>query len=127
MALSPEDLEQVGTYVKSHLPEWLPQNVLDLSERITRVETELVSQRELMREGFAGMEKRFEQVDKRFEQVDKRFEDMQHNMDKRFEAMDKRFESLQHNMDRRFNATQWFMGTGFAAVVLVVTLLEYLS
>jgi flagellar capping protein FliD len=120
MALSPEDLEQVGTYVKSHLPEWLPQNVLDLSERITRVETELVSQRELMREGFAGMEKRFEQIDKRFE-------DMQHNMDKRFEAMDKRFESLQHNMDRRFNATQWFMGTGFAAVVLVVTLLEYLS
>lgn len=141
MALSPEDLEQVGTYVKSHLPQWLPQNVLDLSERITRVETELVSQHELMREGFAGMEKRFEQVDKRFEQVDKRFEqvdkrfeqvdkrfeDMQHNMDKRFEAMDKRFESLQHNMDRRFNATQWFMGTGFAAVVLVVTLLEYLS
>ena len=53
MALSPEDLEQVGTYVKSHLPEWLPKNVLDLSERITRVETELVSQRELI-----GMERR---------------------------------------------------------------------
>ena len=65
-------------------------------------------------------------MDKRFQQVDKRFEDMQHNMDKRFESMDKRFESLQHNMDKRFNATQWFMGTGFAAVVLVVTLLEYL-
>jgi hypothetical protein len=116
MALSPEDLEQVGTYVKSHLPQWLPQNVLDLSERITRVETELVSQRELMREGFAAMEKRFEQVDKRFEQVDKRFE-----------QVDKRFEDMQHNMDKRFNATQWFMGTGFAAIVVVVTLLEYLS
>ena len=141
MALSPEDLEQVGSYVKSHLPEWLPANVINLSERITRVESELVSQRELMREGFDNMQKRFEQVDKRFEQVDKRFEqverrfeqvdkrfeDMQHNMDRRFEQVDKRFEDLQHNMDRRFNATQWFIGSGFAALVVVVTLLEYLG
>ena len=141
MALSPEDLEQVGSYVKSHLPEWLPANVINLSERIARVESELVTQRELMREGFDSMQKRFEQVDKRFEQVekrfeqvDKRFEDMQHNMDRRFEQVDKRFEDMQHNMDRRFeqidkrfNATQWFIGSGFAALVVVVTLLEYLG
>jgi hypothetical protein len=106
MALSPEDLEQVGTYVKSHLPQWLPTNVIDLSERITRVEEELKSQRELMKEGFAHM--------------DNRFESIQHNMDTRFE-------SVQHNMDRRFTATQWFMGTGFAALILLVSLLEYLS
>jgi hypothetical protein len=95
MALSPEDLDQVGTYVKTHLPEWLPTHVLDLSERITRVEEELKLQRELMEEGFA-------------------------NVDNRFEAM-------QHNMDKRFNATQWFMGTGLAALIVLVTLLEYLA
>jgi hypothetical protein len=117
MALSPEDLEQVGTYVKSHLPDWLPGNVINLSERITRVESELVSQRQLMREGFDNMQQRFE--------------DMQHTMDKRFEdlqhTMDKRFEDLQQNMDKRFNVTQWFMATGFAAVIVAVTVLQYLS
>jgi hypothetical protein len=95
MALSPEDLDQVGTYVKTHLPEWLPTHVLNLSERIARVEEELKLQRELMKEGFA-------------------------NVDNRFEAM-------QHNMDKRFNVTQWFMGTGLAALIVLVTRLEYLA
>ena len=102
MALSPEDLEQVGSYVKSHLFDWLPGNVINLSERITRVESELVSQRELIREGFAN--------------TDRRFEDMQYSMDRRFEQMDK-----------RFTATQWSIGSGFAALVVAVTLLQYLS
>ena len=48
--------------------------MLQLSERIIRVEEELKAQRELMKQGFDQMEKRFEQIDKRFEQVDKRFD-----------------------------------------------------
>ena len=62
MSLSNEDLQQVGTYVQAHLSEWMPWNVLNLSERIVRVEEELKSLGRRM--------------DERFEAVDKRFEDM---------------------------------------------------
>ena len=39
---------------------------IELRERMIRVEEELKHQRELMQQGFAMMEKRFQQVDKRF-------------------------------------------------------------
>jgi len=115
MALAQEDLElikqQLGTYVKEHLSDWLAEQSLgkppvvyeiELRERMVRVEEELRHQRELMREGFAQADKRFEQIDKRFEQVDKRFEVMQATMDKRFEQVEKRFEVMQATMDKRF-------------------------
>jgi len=66
---------------------------------MVRVEEELKHQRELMREGFAQMEKRVEQIDARFEA-------MQTNMEKRFEQVDKRFESMQANTDKRFEGVQ---------------------
>ena len=59
MALTKRDLEQVGNYVRAHLIEWLPVPVLELNERIVRVEEELKAQRELM-------ERRFDHVDRRF-------------------------------------------------------------
>ena len=68
---------------------------IELRERTVRVEEELKAQRELMREGFA-------QTEKRFEQIDKRFELMQQQMDQRFDAVDKRFE------DMRSYSTRWF-------------------
>ena len=69
MALSDRDLQQVGRYVQAHLIEWLPAPVLQLNERIVRVEEELKSQRELMKQGF-------EQVDKRFGDMNSRFNAM---------------------------------------------------
>jgi predicted RNase H-like nuclease (RuvC/YqgF family) len=77
MALTDEDLKQVGSYVQSHLIEWLPKNVIDLSERTARLDERLEKHAALMQQGFNEMEKRFEQVDRRFEQVDKRFDDLQ--------------------------------------------------
>ncbi|MFW5850154.1 MAG: hypothetical protein ACOCXN_10335 [Spirochaetota bacterium] len=59
MALSDRDLEQVGNYVRAHLIEWLPVPVLELNERIVRVEEELKAQRELMQRGFEQVERRF--------------------------------------------------------------------
>ena len=104
MALAEQDIE----FIKQHLGEWLTEASLgkppavyeiELRERMIRVEEELKHQRELMRQGFAMMDKRFEeilhQLDKRFDAVDKRFEEMQHQLDKRFEAVDKRFETMQ--------------------------------
>ena len=90
MPLTNDDLEQVGTYVRAHLTEWLPWNVLDLSERIVRVEEELKSQGRRM--------------DERFEAVDRRFEDLQSSMDRRFadmqSGMDKRFEDMHRHTNR---------------------------
>jgi len=69
MALREEELEQIGGYVKTHLGEWMVEAHLgkplavyevELREQIGRVEVELKHQRELMQEGFARMDRRFE-------------------------------------------------------------------
>ena len=77
MDLSEKSLETIGRYVRQNLPEWLQQMELpgrrewelQLTERIVRVEEELKAQRELMQQGFAGVEKRLELGEKRLEQV----------------------------------------------------------
>ncbi len=109
MALTQEDLRQVTTYLQAHIEEWLPQPVLHLSERIVRVEEELKHQRELMMQGFAN-------VDRRFEDVNRRFEAMQSYMDRRFE-----------DMDKRFSALTWMIGIGFVVVTSLVTVFALLA
>ena len=124
MELSAETLEAIGRYVRGNLGAWMREVDLDrdieLRERTVRVEEELKAQRELMREGFAQMEKRFdlmqeqmdrrfEEVGKQFEQVDKRFELMQEQMDRRFEEVDKHFEQVDRRFeDMRSYSTRWF-------------------
>ncbi|MFW5685411.1 MAG: hypothetical protein ACOC0O_02050 [Spirochaetota bacterium] len=98
MALTERDLEQVGTYVQSHLYEWLPAPVLQLSERIIRVEEELKSQRDLMKQGFEQVERRFEHVERRFEQV-----------------------------ERRFTGVMWLIGTGFVLLSTLMSLYTFLA
>ena len=118
MALAKEDI----AFIKEHLGEWLAEVSLgkppavyeiELRERMVRVEEELKHQRELMRQGFAQVERRFEQVEKRFEQVDKRFE----QIDKRFEQFDRRFDELIKRNDRHF---LWLIGfiTTIAALII---------
>jgi predicted nucleic acid-binding Zn-ribbon protein len=134
VTLTEQDIE----FIKANMAGWLAEQSLgkppavyeiELRERMVRVEEELSHQRELMREGFAQMEKRFEQVDKHFEQVDRRFELMQSSMDKRFEQVDKRFESvhqdireLQRRMDRFMI---WSFGTTVAVGGVVVSVLKF--
>ncbi len=90
--LKEENLEQIGSYVREHLGDWLKQdNVIPmdvyrfsiesrtLSERIVRVEECLKSQGQLLEKMLVQFDKRFEQVDKHFEQVNKRFEQMNKN------------------------------------------------
>ena len=108
MTLGDEELQKIGLYVQFHLPEWFERSIsaykrdreIDLLERMVRVEEELKSQRELMKQGF--------------ETVDKRFESMQKQTDSRFESMDKRFSSL-----------QWFMGIGFTMLAIILTVFKY--
>ena len=70
MALAQEDIE----FIKNNLGIWLAEQSLgkppvvykiELRERMVRVEEELKHQRELMRQGFALIEKRFAQIEKR--------------------------------------------------------------
>ena len=101
MELSQENLETIGSYVRKNLRNWLGetfsesylQRDLELRDRMIRVEEELKTQRELMKQGFEQIELRFQQVDKRFEQVDKRFET-------HFDQVNKRFDDMQHHMNR---------------------------
>ena len=132
MELTQSQLQQIAEYVKSQLPDWVyrsePPNK-DIHDRILVVEQELKAQRELMRQGFEAMDKRFEalqhNMDKRFEASDKRFESLQHNMDKRFESlqhgMDKRFEAV----DKRFSMLQWMWGGGVVLITLLMSLYQF--
>ncbi len=153
MALKEEELSQIGSYVKDHLPEWLtginliqylPDYDRELRERQIRVEEELKNQRELMKQGFDLMEKRFEQMEKRFEQVDKRFEQVDkrfEQIDKRFEQVDKRFEQVDKHfeelrtdtnrrfeeVDKRFNRITVLITTGFAMITVLITVFKFIS
>ena len=128
MALAEQDIE----FIKQHLGEWLTEVSLgkppavyeiELRERMIRVEEELKHQRELMQQGFAMMDKRFEemqqQIDKRFDAVDKRFEEMQQQMDKRFEAVDKRFEAMDKRFEEITSRLDRFMVWSFSTTVTV--------
>lgn len=128
MALAEQDIE----FIKQHLGEWLTEVSLgkppavyeiELRERMIRVEEELKHQRELMQQGFAMMDKRFEamqhQMDKRFDAVDKRFEEMQQQMDKRFEAVDKRFEAMDKRFEEITSRLDRFMVWSFSTTVTV--------
>ncbi len=91
MELTEKTLEQIGSYVREHLGAWVRSLNSPLTvqmdpgflERMVRVEEELKAQRDLMKQGFVQMEKRFEAVDKRFEEhfalTNARFEDARHH------------------------------------------------
>ena len=72
MALAQEDIE----FIKNNLGLWLAERTLgktpmgfeiELRERMVRVEEALKHQRELMRQGFDLIEKRFAQIEKRLD------------------------------------------------------------
>ena len=72
MALAQEDIE----FIKNKLGIWLAEQSLgktpmmyeiELRERLVRVEEALKHQRELMRQGFDLIEKRFAQIEKRLD------------------------------------------------------------
>jgi len=130
VALKEEELDVIGKYVKTHLNEWLGDtNVLpffrqiDIVERITTVETGIISLQEQLKQQLGFMEKRFDQVDKRFEQVDKRFEQMQINFDKRFEQVDKLFEQV----NVRFKQMFAYFTTSFIILAALMSLYQFLG
>ena len=77
MPLGSAEIEQIGTYVRANLAEWMEDIVGPrLLGRTARVEDELTFQRELISSRFEAVDKRFEEMLHRFDTVDKRFEDM---------------------------------------------------
>jgi hypothetical protein len=121
---------------------WSVSREIESISRTSRVETSIEYLGKQMVDGFARMDKRFEDLihymDKRFEQMDKRFEelihhtdsrfqDLIHQMDKRFEQVDKRFEDLIHHMDKRFSLIQWTMGIGFTMITILMSVYQFLS
>ena len=110
MELTKEQLEQIGSYIesnfdrfsaKSNIVQLRPYDI-QLIERMTRIEEELRSQRELMQLGF--------------NQMDKRFESMQKQSDTRFDDMNKKFTMI-----------TWMMTAGFTIIATVITLISIFS
>ena len=142
MEFTKEQLEQIGSYIESNFDRFgAKSNVVQLRpydiqliERMTRIEEELRSQREIllkqnetMQFGFTQMDKRFEsmqkQMDERFAAVDKRFDDV----NKRFNDVNKRFDDVNKRFDdvnKRFSMMMWMMTAGFSIIATVITLLS---
>ena len=131
MELTKEQLEQIGSYIESNFDRFgAKSNVVQLRpydiqliERMTRIEEELRSQREIILKQNETMQFGFSQMDKRFEtmqkQMDSRFEAVQKQMDERFTAVDKRFD----DMNKKFTMMMWMMSAGFTIIATVITLL----
>ena len=136
--------------------DWSVNREIETISRTSKIETSIEYLGKQMVDGFARMDKRFEDLihymDKRFEQMDKRFEDLIHHMDqrfhqmdkrfedlihqmdkrfeqvdKRFEQVDKRFEDLIHHMDKRFSLIQWTMGIGFTMITVLMSVYQFLG
>ena len=120
MKLTEEQLEQIGSYIESNFDRFgAKSNVIQLRpydiqliERMTRIEEELKTQRELFLKQNETIQFGFNQMDKRFEQVDKRFESMQKQMDARFDDVNKKFSMM-----------MWMTSAGFTIIATVITLL----
>ena len=132
MQLEKEQLDQIGSYVRTHINEWLDEtssrySQTRLGERIIRVEEELKSQREILTRGFDQIDKRLElmqsQTEKRFEQVDKRLELMQSQTEKRFEFMERQFDKRFEQVDKRFNQLMWMIGIGFSLTAASISIM----
>ncbi|MBU2737872.1 hypothetical protein [Acidithiobacillus concretivorus] len=133
MTIAESDLEQIGTYVRNHMGEWLAQLSLgkppavyeiELRERMVRVEEALHQTNLRLEQGFQLMEKRFEQIEKRFEQVDKRFELMEKRIDqidKRIDQIDKRLDLMTLRIDRFMI---WSFGTTVSVGAIVIAAIK---
>jgi len=114
MELGEKELEKIGIYVRSHLPEWMGEvrreRELDLVERVVRVEAELKNLREVMEVRFNAVQTELKAFHQRFEDVNKRFEDV----NTRFEDMDKRFSQI-----------QWTMGIGFTLLAALMAVFNF--
>ncbi|MDA8176712.1 MULTISPECIES: hypothetical protein [Acidithiobacillus] len=133
MTIAESDLEQIGTYVRNHMGEWLAQLSLgkppavyeiELRERMVRVEEALHQTNLRLEQGFQLMDKRFDQVDKRFEQVDKRFELMEKRIDqidKRIDQIDKRLDLMTLRIDRFMI---WSFGTTVSVGAIVIAAIK---
>ena len=119
MAVTQKDLNQISDYIKGQFFEWIetvpPRTIhrdysFELHERMIRVEEELKTQRELMKQGFEQVDKRFEQADKRFEQVDKRFESMENH-----------FTELSRRM---FHFMIWSFGSTATAAGIIIAVMK---
>ena len=116
MAIGEKDLERIGEYVESKLPQWLEKISHEsgrswlfaadraLFERVVHIDEQLTGIERRMDERFEQFERRFEQVDKRFEDVNKRFEDM----------------------NKRFTSTQWLIGILVTLFMAVNTAIQML-
>lgn len=130
MEITEKQLEKIGDYVKNNFDRLsngsryaqIRSADLQIIERITRIEEEMKSQREIIMFGFQQTEKRFDDINKRFEDVNRRFD----GVNKRFDDTNKRFDDVNKRFDdvnARFRAMMWAMGIGVTVISLTISLI----
>ena len=95
-------------------------NLNQLDNRVVRVEEELKNQRELMMQGFANSDKRFEVMQI---QMDRRFDESRIAMKEGFERVDRQFEAI----NKKFFFMATLMGLGFTAIIVSMAVFKFLS
>lgn len=111
-------LEQIGSYVKSHLGEWIREgNVYPFPHQGAGNEHEVLRKIDNVEGQLKFHNEKLEQMMVR---SDKRFETIQH-------SMDRRFEDLLHFMDRRLGLQTWIIGGGFTLMGTLITLFKFLG
>jgi tetrahydromethanopterin S-methyltransferase subunit G len=88
----------------------LSQELLQLPERVGRVELQVAELRRELAEMDARLTGRLDSVDQRFDSVDRRFDSVDQrfdSVDRRFDSVDRRFDSVDRRLDsvdRRFDS-----------------------
>ena len=127
MELSQEQKNFIGEYVRGHYQEWISpitenrsisEREMEIRERIVRVEESLDKQYELMRQGFAQMDKRFEMLTN---QMNARFESNTEQTNSRFELLTGQMNTRFEQVDRRFNQMFAYFTTGMVILGVLIT------
>ncbi len=125
-AVDQKQLDQIGTFVKDHIGQWIREQNLyaipqgergldkELLERMITVEQQLKFQNEKLELMMQQSDKRFDEsrqyMEKRFDSAESRYNDLREDMNLRFDesrqSMDKRFDESQKAMDKRFESAE---------------------
>ena len=125
--------------------EDLKDLMMEVKERVVKLEEKSIHQMQLIDERFAFLTKsineRFAAVDKRFEDlirnmnerfatVDKRFEDMDkrfNDMNKRFDDMNKRFDDMNKQFNHLIRTLKWMFTFGISMIAVLMTVYKFLD
>ena len=100
--------------------EDLKDLMMEVKERVVKLEEKSIHQMQLIDERFAFLTK---SINERFAAVDKRFEDM----NKRFDDMNKRFDDMNKQFNHLIRTLKWMFTFGISMIAVLMTVYKFLD